>query len=129
MLFCSAFLCQGVSSFIAKHVAVGGHPLQGDCVTCAEGGERGGQIVEFWISVGPKSLQDGQGVGQEDNVVAGVGAGADLNVGCWCFQGFCFGSVVGGVQAGSESYLFFSASWILNPAPPFLMASAAEPSV
>ena len=45
LLFRSAFLCQGVSSLISEHVAVGWNPLQGYCVTCAEGGKRGGQIV------------------------------------------------------------------------------------
>ena len=40
LLLCSALLCQGVSSLIAEHVAVGGNSLPSDCVTCAEGGER-----------------------------------------------------------------------------------------
>ena len=33
LLFCSAVLCQGVSSVVAKHIAVGGNPLQSNCVT------------------------------------------------------------------------------------------------
>ena len=32
LLLCRAFSCQRVSSFVARHVAVGGIPLKGDCM-------------------------------------------------------------------------------------------------
>ena len=34
LLFCFALLCQRVSSLVARHVAVGGNPLQGVCLFC-----------------------------------------------------------------------------------------------
>ena len=43
-----------------------------------------------------------------------AGLGADLDVGCCCFQGFCFSSVIGTVEAGREANPLFSASWILD---------------
>ena len=39
LLFCYAFLWQRVSSLIARHITVGGNPLQGDCMASAEGGK------------------------------------------------------------------------------------------
>ena len=38
---------------------------------------------------------------------------ADSNVGCCCFQSFCFGFVVCGVQAGCEADFAFSAFYRL----------------
>ena len=46
----SAFLCQGVGNLIAKHVAVGGNPLQNDGVTLVEGGKSGGQVVKVVLN-------------------------------------------------------------------------------
>ena len=39
LLFYCALLCLSVSSLIARHVAVGGNPLQGDCMASAEEGK------------------------------------------------------------------------------------------
>ena len=78
----------------------------------AEGRKSGGQAVQVTISVRLKGLQDGQGVGQKDDVVGGLGAG--LHVGCCGFQGFRLGFVVRRVEAGSKADPLFSAFWVLN---------------
>ena len=44
-LLCCAFLCQRVSSLIARHVAVGGNPLQGDGMAFAEREKSSRQVV------------------------------------------------------------------------------------
>ena len=39
---------------------------------------------------------------------------ADFNMGCCCFQGFCFSFIVCGLYAGSEANFVFFASWALD---------------
>ena len=62
LLFSCAFLCQKVSSLIARHIAVGGNPLQDECVASAEGGKTSRQVVVVSAPIGLKGLQDGQGI-------------------------------------------------------------------
>ena len=61
LLFWCALLCQRVSSLIARHVAVGGNPLQGDCMASAEGGKSSRQVIVVSVPIGLEGLQDGQG--------------------------------------------------------------------
>ena len=45
LLFSCDLLYQRVSSLIARHVAVGGNPLHGDCMTSSEGGKSSRWVV------------------------------------------------------------------------------------
>ena len=51
LLLCCAFLCQRVSSLVARHVAVGGNPLQGDCMASTKGGKSSRQVIVFIVPV------------------------------------------------------------------------------
>ena len=106
LFLCCAFLCQRVSSLVARRVAVGGNPLHGDRMASAKGGKSSRQVVVFSVPIWLKGMMVGQGFRTEK-----ISAG--FNVGWCCFRGFCFSFVVWGVQAGSEADFIFSASWVL----------------
>ena len=40
-----------VSGFIAEHVAVGGNPLQDQCIVLVDGGKSGGKVVMASVAV------------------------------------------------------------------------------
>ena len=88
-------------------------------MTCAEGGKDRRQVIQFRVLAELSGLQGIQGVCKKHNAMRGVDA--VLDVGCCCFQGFCFGFVVSRGEAGSEADSVFSVSRVLDkiPAPPF----------
>ena len=51
LLFCCAHPHQRASCLTARHVAVGGNPLQGDCMVSTEGGKRKLNLSDITMKV------------------------------------------------------------------------------
>ena len=111
LLFGCTFLSCSVCSLIAKYVAMGRYPLQGDCVGSAWGDHVRWQVVQFFILCCLESVQNGQGISREDNTAGGISDVFSLDSSC--LHGLCFCLKVGWIQTDSEGFFFPSAPDLL----------------